>query len=542
MKLKFLISLFLLSTVTNSQIIKSVGKVNFDIDSYKSHLEYLGSDSLEGRGTGTRGGKLAAEYIARKFAEIGLEPALNGSYYQNIPLHGIINKKKSKLYLSSEYETKHLVLRDDYLIINSGEQTLIPKFTELIFVGYGIIAPEYDYNDYLFKDVEGKIAVMLDGEPYSEDKEYFMGPSPTIFSTYDAKHRIALSKGAYGTIIIPFYKYYSNDEWIKLGNEYQFEDVKTAFSPAERFSILLNSNNVQKIFSTNLIPSDNILDYFETIFSEEYSIQFEGEFINRDFTADNVIGLLPARVENSLDEYVILSAHYDHLGIGPEQRGDTIYNGVLDNAMGVSALIELAKELTIIQPDLSRSILFIAVAAEEKGLQGSEFYTQHPVVPLYKTVANINIDGVAYLDEFNSIVPLGAELSNLFLIIDGIADKLKLSTRDIPPRFYSLEAFSKSDQLSFAKAGIPSVLIIDALDYKHINREEALSHIVSYHNNVYHTPFDDLSIPINYSAVNQHLQVIYEVTKYISVNNIEVFWKEDSPFFNSRLQTIAEKR
>lgn len=512
-----------------------------NINNIKKHLEVLGSDLFEGRGTGTRGGELSANYIASIFRKYDLTPlGSDSSYYQNVPLHGSNFLYESKLYLYTSSDTIQLKIGKDYLLSNSGEQTYLPKPIDLISVGYGIIAPEFDHNDYLDKDVNDKIVIMFDGEPTSENAEFFNGEEPTIYSYPDVKHRVAISRGAAGTIIIPQINYNDSSSWQKLVNEYSFEDIRLAYNATNNFGIILNPNILRYI----LLDQKDYLrqNSNNKLRIKNCSLKFEGEFFVRDFISSNIIGVIEGNNTTDNEEYIIVSAHYDHLGIGPEINGDKIYNGVLDNAIGVSALLEIANSLRLQKDKLEKSIIFLAVTGEENGLLGSTFYVDHPIVPLYKTSANINIDGIAYLDEFKSIIGVGSELSQLHNYLENIAELRSLSIGKIPKEFYMNEAFNRSDQMSFAKAGIPSTLILDGPDYVNLNWDDALNKIIYYHENVYHTPFDDLSIKINYKAVKQHVDLIASFIYELAVMPDEINWNDNSPYNYIRLQTKAEKR
>ena len=521
------------------QLFDNNSTINTDKTLLKKHIEILGSDLFEGRGTGTKGGELAASYISESFKKIGLVPIGDGnSYFQSIPFHGTNILNDSKLTILNSNDTLHIEIGKDYLLSNLGEQTIIPKPIELVFVEYGIIAPEFDHNDYQDKDVFGKIAVILNGEPYSEEYEYFNGDEPTIYSHIDVKHRVAISRGAAGTIIIP--KNNNNDfgYWNRLVSEYSFEDVKLSYNASNSFSIILNPLFAKSIFNLDTIKS--ISDIAKKI--NNYSLMFEGQFIVRDFKASNIVGMIKGNQSEENEEYIIVSAHYDHLGIGPSIKGDKIYNGVLDNAMGVSAMLEVARILMGYKDYLERSIIFIATTGEEKGLLGSNYYVDHPIFPIHKTVANINIDGIAFIDEFKSIIGVGSELSNLDVYLRKMGRKFDISVKKIPKEFYSNEAFNRSDQISFAKAGIPSILILDSPEYVNLDRASAIEKIIYYNEVVYHTPFDDLSINIDYSAAVKHTNILSAFIFEISSLNNEIQWNENVNYNFVRLQAIAEKR
>jgi Zn-dependent M28 family amino/carboxypeptidase len=270
-------------------------------------------------------------------------------------------------------------------------------------------------------------------------------------------------------------------------------------------------------------------------------ISFRGEFKERDFIASNIIGMVEGKDSELKDSYMIVSAHYDHLGIGVPVKGDSIYNGVFDNAIGVSAVLELARIFSE-KVESKRSIIFILLTGEEKGLLGSKYYTDNPVVPLYKTVADINIDGVALFDNFKSVIGIGAEYSTLTDFLNNVAADDKVKVTHIPSEFRNADAFSRSDQVSFANAGIPSILVMEAPDYVSMSKEEGLKKFIKYSENIYHSPFDDLSQYMNFDAAVQHIDIIYDLCKML-VNSEEVpVWKNDAPYINARLRSIAEKK
>lgn len=548
---KFLLNIIILASFISFPQVKDdsfqLAINSLSKENIKRHLSYLGSDLFEGRGTGTTGGSLAAKYLAAEFDKLNLKPlGYNETYYQYIQMHGSVPLSSSELILYENEKKSNLTYLKDYLLYKTGEQTFIPKPIPLVFVGYGIIAPEFDYNDYQSVDVNGKIAVMLSGEPFSEDLSYFDGLNPTIFSYPDSKQRIAISRGAKGSIIIPNINDVKYSNWDRLVQEFSFEDVTLAYSASANFGMLINPQTAGKLFENS---EYNLTDIFTMqkenrmiSFPLESRMSFKGEFKQRDFVAPNIIGMLPGSDPELKDSYLILSAHYDHLGIGPPVKGDSIYNGVQDNAIGVAALLEIASAFTKLRKPPQRSILFLLVTGEEKGLLGSTYYTDHPSLPLYKTVANINIDGIAAIDKFNSIIGVGAELSTLEEFLSLSALEMNLKVVSLPPIFEQSESFYRSDQIAFAAAGIPSMLITDAPDYKNISAEEAVKRNIDFIQNIYHTPFDDLSQPINFDAVIQHMQIIFHTAYNIATFKNEPEWKKGSQYINARLRSKAERK
>lgn len=513
----------------------------------EKHLSYLGSDIFGGRGTGEVGGNLASKYLALQFDKLNLRPIGDeNTFYQYIPMHGSKVQPDSELKLVTGNSEKNLVLNKDYILFNTGDQTFIPNPLPLVFVGYGIFAPEYDYNDYADIDVTGKIVVMLEGEPYSEEAEYFKGEVPTIYSHPEAKQRLAISRGAHGCIIIPFENYNFKEYWNNKKNQYAFEDVDLAYSVSGNLSLILNPATSSSLFRSSGYSFEQVkrMHYSNKIqsFDLKSKISFKGKFTERDFFAPNIIGMYEGNDPDLKDEYIIISAHYDHLGIGPEVKGDNIYNGVFDNAIGTAAVIELANFIVKNKLHPKRSIIFILTTGEEKGLLGSQYYIDHPLRPLYKTIANVNIDGIASFDKFKSIVAPGSEYSTISQFIGRAAEKNELKIAQIPPEFMAWESFNRSDQMAFAKAGIPSVLTLDGPDYENLTYQQGIQMVIDYNKNIYHTPFDDLSNKINYKAALQHINFIKDLVLILANSEETPQWNAGAPFINARLRSFAEKK
>lgn len=539
------ISVIILNTSLLSQQTNSIPL--FKKESIQRHLNFLGSDLFEGRGTGTTGGNLAAKYLALEFDRIKLKPVgSNNTYYQYIPLHGSKPLTSSRLEIYINDKTTPLRLNEDYILLQAGEHTFIPNPLPLVFVGYGIISPEYDYNDYYDIDVEGKVVVFWEGEPESKDEDFFDGKNPTVYSSLEAKQRIALSRGARGSIFIPSSENPKFNSWDRLINSYSFEYLSLAYSATTGFGAILKPSLANLLFKESEFSLDDIRDMVKSNSMKSFPLKskffFKGNFKERDFLASNITGFLEGKDPTLRDTYVIVSAHYDHLGIGPSVNNDSIYNGVFDNAAGVSVLIELAKEFAKSENIPRRSIIFILLTGEESGLLGSKYYTDNPIVPLHKTIANINIDGIASFDKFKSIVGIGKEYSTLEDFLVRAAQKSGLNIVSIPPIFVQMESFTKSDQLAFAAAGIPAILVTEAPDYVNLSYNDGLNKMIHYSSQIYHTPFDDLSLPINYDAVIQHAEFLFSFISELAGTDIEPEWKKGSPYINARLRSIAEKK
>lgn len=548
MKLLFktLIIVYLISEFSYSQKKESFYTAfeSISASNIQHHLEILANDSLEGRAVGTRGAEIAAIYISNSFSNLKLKTITrDNSYFQNIPMHGSNPLSNSELVFILDKDTMHLSFAEDYFLYRSGQQTFMPTFLPIVFVGYGIVAPEFDYNDYQSVDVEGKIVVYLDGEPISDDEEFFDGPLPTIYSNAESKRRIAFARGCAGTIQIATESY---ESWDDVKNDFQFEDVTLAYTVSGNLNILLNLHEAVKLFFGSEYSFNDVIEMHNRQSTKSFDLKtkmrFRGVFKERDFISSNVIGMIEGSDPELKYTYLIISAHYDHLGIGESVKGDSIYNGALDNALGVSVMLELAKSFSSLESKPKRSIIFIATTGEEKGLLGSIYYTDNPLVPLHKTIANVNIDGIAMFRDFSSLVGIGMEYSTLGQFLNNTTNNYNLELQNIPPQFRQVGAFNNSDQLAFAKAGIPSIIILEGTKNISKSEEEVVETFIDYYINRYHSPQDDLNQNIDYKAAEKHTKVLFDFCYQLANSKTAPEWKSGSPFINARLQSIAEEK
>ena len=505
----------------------------------KKHLKYLGSDLFEGRGTGTIGSELAAKYIAFNLNKHNITPlGYENTFYQYVPMHGSKATNKSYLIVLGNGKVENnidtLLINDDFLFAHAAGRIFTPNPIPIVFVGYGITANEYNYDDYKNVNVEGKMVVFLEGEPWSNKKDFFKGNLKTIYSFPDTKQKIALSKGAVGTIQIPSFTGKTNVAWNKLIEEYNFEDITLAYLPTPVLSVLLNPKAANNLFNNSKYSYEKI----KKMYSQQKLKSFElnkrlllhPDIIRRDFLSPNIVGFIEGADVKLKNEYIVVSAHYDHLGIGIPVNGDSIYNGVLDNAIGVSALLELSRILGTKNIALKRSIIFLFVTGEEKGLLGSNYFVEHLPIGKENIIADINIDGLAVWGDFKSIIGVGANFSSLQQILKKVAYQNNLIIEELPQQFDAYESFLRSDQLTFALAGIPSILISDGFRYTNFSKKEILLKWKDYMMNKYHTPFDDLTQKINYKASVKHVKILLSFLKELANTNINVEWKNNSPF------------
>jgi hypothetical protein len=511
------------------------------------HMEVLAHDSLEGRAIGTRGIETAAAYIAGEFRRYGIQqmPSL-GSYFQTFPVHGSTPIERTVLTFYAPRDAFYPKLFDDYLLYSAGAQTFIPYPVPLVFAGYGIVAPEYAYDDYNTLDVENAIVVFLSGEPASDDPLFFAGEQPTIHSSVPLKQKIALARGARGTILLPNPRDVRMNDWYEQQRQFMFEEARLPYVPTENLNILLNPKLGFLLFQSTAYSIDDIemMDRNGTMkrFPLELRGSFQGYFRERDFLASNVIGMIEGSDPSLRDTYVLVTAHYDHLGIGRAVDGDSIYNGLFDNASGVAAVLELARVISELPVPPERSIVFALLTGEERGFLGSQYYCLNAPVPLYRTIANVNIDGVALFERFRSVVGVGQELSTLDRHLRSVANVLGLRIDEMPTEFHELQPFNNSDQFIFAQAGIPSILVAEGLQYETTPYEEGVERFVSWGRDVYHSPSDDLAQTVSYSAAQQHTILLYHFIIHLAASRTEPEWNDGVPFKHAREQSIKQKQ
>jgi hypothetical protein len=516
-------------------------------ESIRRHTVVLGSDAFEGRAPGTRGGRRAADYIARQLAELGLQPAGNqGGYFQMVPLHGSAPLPSSDLQLTQLGEVRQLELGDDYVLFTTGSETEIPRPVPMVFVGYGIVAPEFDYNDYADIDVRDRVVVYLPGEPPSEDRDFFFGTLPTVYSTPEAKRRIALSRGARGSFLLPIVEEDVDVAWARLARDFAFENLLLAYAVPTHLSAILNPTLANWLFSSAINDWQAVREMRRTgtirSFHLPVRVSFDGRFRTRDVLAPNVVARLQGRDPRFRDTAVVVSAHYDHLGIGPPVGGDRIYNGVVDNAIGVAGALEIARVLATAKPGPRRSVIFLFSTAEEKGLLGTQYFLDHPPLPLSRMAANVNVDGLAFQDTFDDVIGVGGQLSFLGRDLSSVAKALGLVVGEASPEFWSSESFSRSDQAAFAERGVPSILVNEGFSWRNFSRSEAEYRTLLWLQGIYHSPADDLDQPLHWDAARLHASVITALVWRL-VNSREVpEWYPGVPYAYQRALSRATDR
>ena len=482
---------------------------------FRAHMAFLAGDLLEGRGTGTRGHEIAARYVAAQFEAIGLRPAgLEGTYLQRVPLRKIFtDRDKCSLVIRNANEKNELRWEMDYLPLayyrlHGRDSTSLDA--GVAFAGYGVATPDGKYDDYVGLDVRGKIVALLEGAPPALSSEL-----RAIMADLDRKVRLALSHGAVGILVLhtpageklyPWSKAVSEMEapgleWFTPdGNRGDIPDIEAA-------AILSEPAAAQLFVRAQKSWPDVLGDALASKpqgFPLAITVRLNVAIHHETLSSPNVAAVLAGSDPTLKGQYVLYSAHLDHLGIGNPVNGDAIYNGAVDNASGVAALILLAKAFDALKRPPARSILFLAVTGEEVGMLGSDYYAHFPTVPIDSIAADINIDGASVLYRFKDVVPLGAWDSTLGAVVERNAARLqlKVSPDPEPDQFY----FIRSDQYSFVRKGIPALFLTEGFEAVD-SRLDGKKLTDDWNNTRYHSPSDDMNQPLNFDASVQFMDI-----------------------------------
>lgn len=431
-----------------------------DAERFVHHVQTLSADSFLGRKPFTKGDTLTVTYIANEFERLGLSPGNGDSYFQSVPLVEIRSTPTESLTFSNSNSSFRLDDLDDYVI---GSQRLTERVaiteSEVVFAGFGIVAPEYHWNDYAGLDVKGKTVIVLVNDPGFYDKNLFKGDTMTYYGRWTYKFEEAARQGATGVLII-----HDTDAasygWNVVRNGWAGPklNLETPDNGASRavFEGWLTAEAAGRLFelagkTESLIEQAKKPGFKPLELGITAGLTFKNTF--KRSVSNNVIAKLPG--DQHPDECIIYTAHWDHLGTGEPVGGDSIYNGAIDNATGVAALFELANAFKAAKNPPYRSIIFLAVTAEEEGLLGSAYYSANPLVPLNKTVANINIDALSPIGETSDIAVVGLGQSDMD---DYVIRAAKRQDRTVVPAGNpSAGGFFRSDHFNFAKVGVPAL-------------------------------------------------------------------------------------
>ncbi|HXV14659.1 MAG TPA: M28 family metallopeptidase [Candidatus Krumholzibacteria bacterium] len=505
-------------------------------DDIAAHVRVLASDEYEGRMPATRGEEKTLAYITERFRSFGISPQPNASYLQEVPLvKKSIDAEATRLVVAGQGKETTLVLGENMTAKTGGavERVTVAR-SELVFGGFGIVAEDLGWNDYAGVDVTGKTVVLLIQDPRgAADSLYFKGRALSHYGTGIHKSETAARKGARGVIFIhdqdaigyPFAAIAAN------AKRPSFERVRGPESaPIPEFTATISKDLAAEMFAS---AGQDLATLTEAASRKGFRARPVGLSLSGEIateleysTSHNVVGYIPGR--DRPDEFVVYTAHWDHVGIGAAVDGDSIYNGAVDNATGTAALLELAQAYRALPDAPSRSVVFIATAAEEQGLLGAYHYADHPVFPLANTIAVINMDALFPFGEFNGMTVVALGSSELEEYMEAAASELgrKLQT-DPSPEF---GAFFRSDHYPFAKKGVPAIFAVGGpLDTPEPSAE-MLERFNTYMSAGYHHPEDEYRDDWDLSGVTGDVK-IYFLTGYAIANDTRVpNWYPDSEF------------
>ena len=497
----------------------------------EEHIRYLASDRLTGRAPGTPGYDSAARYVARHFAALGLDSAGTAGYFQPVPLRRARAVEGSSLVLAGKAGRRALVPYRDYVPFANLVALRSEVTAPLVFAGFGVTAPERGYDDYREVDAKGKIVVLLTGAPGS-----FPPAERAHYADGRAKVGNAVRRGAVGLLVVR-----TRDQtfpWDRLvrqarGGSMRWLDRNDKPSdvwPEIRGAGLLSDSAAARLFEGAPQPLNAVLDAAQTGKPPAFDLPFRATIhtvsVHQRLESPNVAGLLRGSDPRLRDEVVVYTAHLDHLGIGEPVRGDSIYNGALDNASGSAALLEVARVFTTLPERPRRSVLFLSVTGEEDGLLGSDYFAQHPTVPIERIVANVNIDGLAILYPLRDIVVLGAEHTTLDSTVALVAKRMGVAVS--PDPFPEEVFFVRSDQYSFVRQGVPSLFPFMGL--RSDSGVDAPARFKEWFATRYHTPQDDVGQPMDLESGARSAQLEFLVGLEIANAAERPAWKQGDFF------------
>jgi Zn-dependent M28 family amino/carboxypeptidase len=513
-------------------------------DRISAHVKFLSGDALGGRGPATPGETLTTEYIATQFALAGLKPAGDdGSYFQKVPLVGVQSLPETDLSWQGGGKKLRMNWLEDYVAVNHRQQASQTIDAEAIYVGHGIVAPEFDWDDYKGVDVKGKVVVLFTNEPQSQDPAFFGGKALTYYGRWVFKYEEALRQGAAGAIIIhtlPTAGY----PWTVVRNSWGGRNpyVKLAEGePALGVAGWVTSPTGERILTQTGKSLDELLKEADSPDFQPVPLKLglRGRISSRvqPFDTRNVIGIVEGSDPRKNDEAVLYSAHWDHLGEGIAVDGDSIYNGAVDNATGCGILLELARAFSELEQPPARSILFAAVGAEEGGLRGSKYYSEHPVVPVGKTAVNLNYDGLMPLGLSTDISLPGYERTTLRQTVERLAEKFQLEIR--PEAHPEQGYYYRSDHFSLAKAGVPAFSIKSGTQYQGRPEDWGAQAREQYTANDYHQPSDEFDPSWDFSGLEQIARFGFAIGREVANQPELPTWNPGDEFLAAREKSWA---
>lgn len=538
-KIIYLLCLLLFAACSqrNQNLSPDDGLASFNADSLKQDIAVLASDSFMGRKPFTAGETKTINYLEKQFAAIGLEPANNNSYLQTVPMVNILATAAPEMQIKSATSNFTLKAYDDYIIwTDKTDPNISLENTELVFAGYGVVAPEYNWNDYEGLDVKGKVVIVMVNDPgyWVGDTTLFKGETMTYYGRWTYKFEEAARQGAKGCLVIhntkaasyPFSVQQKSFNTSRLQLDNRGKDIKNCDVIGWITETTANTLFKAAGFDSSLLVKANQRGFKAVPLNLQASTSMKVEATyDKSY---NVIGKITGAKRP--EEVIIYTSHWDHLGIGhPDATGDSIYNGALDNATGVAGLLELARAFKSMKTKPERTIIILSVTAEEQGLLGSKYYAENPVYPANKTVANINMDGLNRFTKTKDITVIGEGQSDLEDYLKEEVEKEGgyISFETHPEAGY----YYRSDHFNFAKAGIPALYTSNGIDV--IGKGKAYGQKLDddYTNHNYHQPSDNYDEATwSMEGAISDLKLLFLVGRRLAFEENWPQWKATSEF------------
>jgi Zn-dependent M28 family amino/carboxypeptidase len=508
-----------------------------EVDEIEAHLSTLASDEFMGRKPMTEGETKTITYLEKVFREMGIGPGNGDSYFQEVPLINITGTPSEEMIISGGAQPMNLNLGNDFVTYTEREQNEVSlDQSDLVFCGYGIVAPEYEWDYYAGLDMKGKTAVVLVNDPGfgTEDMNFFKGNTMTYYGRWTYKYEEAERQGAAGILIVhetamagyPWFVVESS--WSGGQQQLQSPDGNMGKPGIQGWLSLDASKKLFENAGLDLsteIKSARQKGFRPKPLNMQVSTTLTNEFIKN--VSNNVVGLIKG--SERPNEYIIYTAHWDHLGIGKPVAGDSIYNGAVDNASGTACVLAIAKALNQAKPAPKRSVVFLIVTAEEQGLLGSAYYGQNPIFPTHQTVANLNIDGMRSFGEMKDLTVIGYGQSEM----DDIARKAaeEEGRYILPDQEPEKGYFFRSDHFSLAKVGVPALYAEGGYDHMTKGKDYAMEQQEAYRANSYHAPSDEFD-PTKWdlSGLVQDAALYLKIGARLANSNEFPKWKEGSEF------------
>ncbi len=477
-----------------------------DAENIRATVKYLADDALQGRGTGQKGGDMAADWLAVQFKANGLVPAgENGTYFQNIRFFGVTTEpSQTRLaFVPKSGAAIALKFSEDYVANDQTHSEKSEIDAPIVFVGYGINAPEYKWDDYKGVNLKGKVLLMLVNEPPSDDPGFFKGRALTYYGRWTYKYEEAARRGAVAVILIHKTEMASYG-WEVVRNSWGGETslLQEDKDPKLKSAGWIQLEVARKLMQAAGLDLDKMLrDANSRDFKPvELPVRAKETIVSkvRSFASRNVLGKVQGSDAKLAGQAILYTAHYDHLGIHPNEPGDNIYNGAADNATGCGILLELARAIAAAKEHPRRTMLFAAVTAEEQGLLGSKYLGQHPPVPARNISLDLNYDDIQPIGEPQHLVVSGAERTTIYPVVEKIAKEFDLAIQ--PDNLPEAGHYYRSDHFSLARVGVPAFSVNEGALFKGHDLAWGEEKEKDYVAHRYHQPSDEYRPDMDFSA------------------------------------------